>query len=89
VSEIELNRATNYLAGQAEVHRQTIGGYASEIADAWLLGDGASELVDVRGQYLAVTRERVRDVAQRYFDANRRVEGIVRGGAGAAVLNDG
>ena len=38
VSESELNQAINYLAGQAEVSRQSAGSLAGEILEAWLIG---------------------------------------------------
>jgi zinc protease len=79
VAPDELERAVNYLSGQAVVHRQTAGAVASEIVDAWLLGTGLDELIDPAAPYRAVTRESVRDVAARYLDHGWRAEGVVRG----------
>jgi zinc protease len=80
VTEDELSRAVNYLAGQARVQRQTAGAVAAELTDAWLIGSGLDELVDPAAPYRAVTREAVREVAVRWLDADRRSEGVVRGG---------
>ena len=46
VSETELRQAVNYLAGQAEVSRQSGGAVASEILEAWVAGYGLGELAD-------------------------------------------
>lgn len=81
VTEDELTRAVNYLAGQCLVQRQTAGAVASEIIDAWLVGTGLEEVADPAGPYRAVTREAVRAVAARYLDPAARAEGVVRGGA--------
>ena len=44
VSEAELQQAANYLAGQAEVGRQSAAGLAGEILEAWLIGNGLDDL---------------------------------------------
>lgn len=81
VTEGELERAVNYLAGQALVQRQTAGAIASEVVDAWLMGNGLEEIVDPAAPYRAVTRESVREVARRCLDPDLRAEGVVRGGS--------
>ncbi|MGE0438881.1 MAG: M16 family metallopeptidase [Gemmatimonadales bacterium] len=81
VTAEELDRAINYLAGQAMVQRQTAGSVAAEVVDCWLIGDGLAEFADPAEPYRAVTREAVREVAARYLHPDRRSEGVVRGGA--------
>jgi zinc protease len=83
VSEDELARAVRYLVGQSEVHRQTGAALASEILDAWLIGEGLGELVDPAAGYRAVTREGVREFAALYLEPEQRAEGLVVGSKGA------
>jgi zinc protease len=78
----ELARAVNYLSGQAQVRRQTSGAVASEIAEAWLLGEGLSEIADPASGYRAVGREQVLELTAGSLDPDRRVEGIIRGSPG-------
>jgi zinc protease len=80
VTESEVERSINYLAGQALVQRQTTGAIASELVDAWLVGEGLEELEDPTAGYRAVTRQAVIELAERYLDPERRAEGVVRGG---------
>jgi zinc protease len=79
VSGTELRQAVNYLAGQAEVSRQSGGAVAAEILEAWLAGSGLEELADPAAAYRAVTAEDVLRVAAASLDPERRVEGVVRG----------
>jgi zinc protease len=85
VTSEELARAVNYLAGQAQVQRQTIGAVAGEIAEAWLVGEGLSEIVDPAAPFRAVTAEAVRALCDECLDPGRRTEGIVRGAGTAAT----
>jgi zinc protease len=79
VSAIELEQAVNYLAGQAEVGRQSGSALAGEILEAWLIGSGLGDLENLGAAYRGVTAADVRQVAERYLDAGRKVEGVVRG----------
>ena len=79
VSPDELRRAVNYLAGQTTVHRQTASAQASEIVDAYLLGQGLAELDDPAAPYRQVTADAVQNVAATYLDPALRAEGRVRG----------
>jgi predicted Zn-dependent peptidase len=47
--------------------------------DAWMFGSGLHELLEYDTRVRAVTADEMREVARRYFDPQRRVEGIVRG----------
>jgi zinc protease len=79
VSEAELRQAVSYLAGQAEVNRQSGGAVAAEILEAWIAGTGLGELKDPGAVYRAVTPEDVLRVAGRSLHPARRAEGVVRG----------
>jgi zinc protease len=78
----ELSRAVHYLAGQAEVRRQSGAAVAGEILDAWLSGDGLGELLDPGAPYRRVTADDVLAVAARSLVPSRRAEGVVRGSGG-------
>ncbi len=75
----ELVRAISYLAGQAQVQRQTAAAVAGEVAESWLMGSGLEELADPAAGFKLVTAEAVRGLAVRYLDPSLREEGIVRG----------
>jgi hypothetical protein len=47
--------------------------------DAWMFGEGLHELLEHDDNVRAVTAEQMRELAQKYFDPEKRVEGIVRG----------
>jgi zinc protease len=79
VSVAELRQAVNFLAGQAEVSRQSGGALAGEILDAWVAGRVFGELVDPAAMFRKVTVVDVHGVAARSLDRSRRVEGVVRG----------
>ncbi len=83
----ELARAINYLAGQSEVRRQTAATVAGELADAWLVGDGLSELIDPAAPIRAVTGSMVQETCAEFLDPGLRTEGIVRGERMAAVAD--
>jgi zinc protease len=80
VGDTELRQAISYLAGQAEVGRQSGSAIAGEILEAWIAGAGLEEMADPAARYRSVTAEDVHRVASRYLDPVRRVEGVVRGG---------
>jgi zinc protease len=79
VSAAELTQAVNYLAGQAEVGRQSSGAWVGEILEAWMIGNGLGDLEDPAAAYRAVTAEEVLRVVESNLDPARRAEGIVRG----------
>ncbi len=83
VTDVELKRAQEYAIGVNAIRRQSGGAVLGEIADAWMFG-ALREIVDYERCVRAVTAEGIRAAAQRWFDPERRVEGIVRGaGKGA------
>jgi zinc protease len=79
VSRSELEQATNYLAGQAEVGRQSAAALAGEILEAWLIGNGLSDLENPAATFRAVTAEDVLRVARAYLVPGERAEGVIRG----------
>jgi zinc protease len=79
VSDDELSRAVNYLAGQREIARQTSSAVMDEILDAWFSGSGLAELVDPWHRYHSVTVDDVSAVCHRALAGGRCAEGIVRG----------
>jgi zinc protease len=79
ISEPELIQAVNYLAGQAEVSRQSAGSLAGEILEAWLIGNGLADLEDPAAAFRAVSAEDVLRVAQANLRPSAKAEGVVRG----------
>jgi predicted Zn-dependent peptidase len=79
VSQMELAQATSYLAGQAEVGRQSAAGLAGEILEAWLIGRGLGDLENPGALFRAVTEEDILRVAERYLRPSQRAEGVIRG----------
>jgi zinc protease len=79
VTPAELNQAINYLAGQAEVSRQSGSALAGEILEAWLIGKGLGDLEDPAAEFRSVSTEDVLRVADTYLQPERKVEGVVRG----------
>lgn len=84
-TEEELERARRYLIGTHAISQQSGGSVLGDAVNAWLFGEGLHELREVDQHIRAVTRADVVAVARQYFDANRCVEGIVRGHMHAAL----
>jgi zinc protease len=79
VFEDELRRAQTYSIGAHAIRRQSGGAILGEMIDAWWFGRGLDEMDEYEARVLAVTPAVVQEVAQRYFDPARVIEGIVRG----------
>jgi zinc protease len=79
VSEAELTQAVNYLAGQAEVSRQSAGSWAGEILEAWLIGNGLPDLQDPGAAFRAVSADDVLRVVEGNLRMAGKAEGVVRG----------
>jgi zinc protease len=80
VTAEELERAQRYAIGVHAIRQQSGGAVLGDVIDAYLFGS-LNELLDHDAKVTAVTAESMREVAERYFDPSRRVEGIVRGRA--------
>ncbi len=78
VSADELSRAQTYAIGTHAIRQQSGSSVLADVVDAWLFGRLA-ELDEFESRIRGVTPERMRAVAERYFDPARRVEGVVRG----------
>jgi zinc protease len=78
VTEEELARAKEYAVGSHAISQESGGVLLAEMLDAWMFG-GLGELLEYDTRVRAVTADQMRDVAKKYFDPTRRVEGIVRG----------
>jgi zinc protease len=79
VSIEEMTRAKEYVVGSHAISQESGGAQLGEMLDAWMLGEGLHELLEYDSRIRAVTADQMRDVARKYFDPERRVEGIVRG----------
>ncbi len=79
VSDEEMTRAKEYVVGSHAISQESGGAQLGEMLDVWMLGDGLHELLEYDARIRAVTADQMRDVARKYFDPERRVEGIVRG----------
>jgi zinc protease len=79
VSDDELAQAKSYAVGTHAIRQQSGGAVLADLLDAWLVGTGLEELDEYDGRVRAVTAREMRDLAARYFDETRLVEGIVRG----------
>jgi zinc protease len=84
VTADELARAKEYVVGSHAISQESGGAVLGELLDAWMFGSGLTELAEHDIRVREVTAERMREVARNYFDAERRVEGIVRGVEGSA-----
>jgi zinc protease len=81
VTAEELERSKRYTVGAWQIRGQTNAAQLGDLADALLLGRGLAELREFESAIHAVTADAILDLAQRYFDPERVVEGIVRGAA--------
>jgi zinc protease len=79
VTDDELRQAKAYAIGTHAIRQQSGGAVLSELIDAWLVGTGLEELDQFEQRVTAVTAREMRELAERYFDEERLVEGIVRG----------
>ncbi|MEP6779332.1 MAG: pitrilysin family protein [Gemmatimonadaceae bacterium] len=79
VSQEELSRAKTYLIGTHAIAQQSGASVLGDVIDAYLFGNGLGELTQFVQQVERVTAHDILLLAQKYFDAERRVEGVVRG----------
>jgi zinc protease len=75
----ELTSAKEYVVGSHAISQESGGALLGEMLDAWMFGGGLGELLEHDVRVRAVTADQMRDLARKYFDPKRRVEGIVRG----------
>jgi zinc protease len=79
VTEGEITRAKEYTVGSHAISQESGGAVLGELLDAWMFGSGLAEMERFEEKVRAVTAVEMRDLAVRYFDPERRVEGIIRG----------
>ncbi len=79
VSGDELSRAKEYIVGSNAISKESGAALLGEMLDAWMFGEGLRELLEYDSKVRDVTADELRDLARKYFDPERRVEGIVRG----------
>ena len=79
VSEEELRRAKTYLIGTHAIAQQSGASVLGDLIDAYLFGAGLNELTQFVPQVEHVSANDILQLAQKYFDPERRVEGVVRG----------
>ncbi len=79
VTERELSQAKTYALGIWAIRRESAAAVMGDIADAWLFGRSLSELTEYESRVRAVSAAQMMQLARRYFDPDRRVEGVVRG----------
>jgi zinc protease len=79
VTQEELTRAKRYTLGMHDIRQERGGAVLGDMVDAWLFGTGLHELRDFTARVEAVSADDILRLARRYFDPDRRVEGIVRG----------
>jgi zinc protease len=79
VTESEIARAKEYIVGSHAISQESGGAVLGELLDAWMFGSGLAEMQRFEEKVRAVTAAQMRDLAVRYFDPERRVEGIIRG----------
>src|SRR5438132_945834 len=79
VSAEELSRAKEYVVGSHAISQESGAALLGEMLDAWMFGEGLHELLEYDTRVRGVTAEQMRDIARKYFDPEKRVEGIVRG----------
>ena len=78
VTAAEISRAKEYTIGTHAIARESGGAVLGEMLDAWMFGSLA-EMDRFDDRVREVSALGMREVAARYFDSARRVEGIVRG----------
>jgi zinc protease len=79
VTPEELSRAKEYVVGSHAISQESGAALLGEMLDAWMFGEGLQELLEYDTRVRAVSADQMRDVARKYFDPEKRVEGIVRG----------
>jgi zinc protease len=84
ITEAEITRAKEYVVGSHAISRESGGAVLGELLDAWMFGSGLAEMERFEEKVRGVTAGQMRELAVRYFDPERRVEGIIRG-VGRAV----
>ena len=78
VSASELEQAQTYAIGVHAIRQQSVSAVLGDLVDAYLFGE-LRELSEFDARVRAVTAAQMQEIARRYFDGSRRVEGVIRG----------
>jgi zinc protease len=78
VTARELEQAQTYAIGVHAIRQQSGGAVLGDMIDAWMFGRLA-ELDEFEARVRGVTAASMQQAARTWFDADRRVEGIIRG----------
>lgn len=79
VTDEELTQAKEYTIGSHAISQELGSTLLAEMLDAWMFGSGLHEITEYESRVRGVTADQLREVALKYFDPEKRVEGIVRG----------
>jgi zinc protease len=84
VTDEELSRAKRYLLGMHDVRQERGGAVLGDMVDAWMFGTGLHEMDEFRDCIERVTANEILTLADRCFDPQSAVEGVVHGTAATA-----
>jgi zinc protease len=79
VAAEELDRARKYTLGAHAIRQESGAAILGDILDSWMFGSGLEELDEFEQRISAVTEADIQNVARKFFDPVRHVEGLVRG----------
>lgn len=79
VNDEELETAKKYITGMYQIHLETNPVLVKQYAKSILLGSGIKEVEEYPKKINLVTKEQIKEVAQRYFDSGNIAVGMIRG----------
>jgi zinc protease len=79
VEDHELETAKRYITGMYQILMETNSALVKQYAKAQLLGRGIEEVEKYSQKINQVTKEQIREVAKKYFNAESLAIGVVRG----------
>lgn len=79
LSDEEVTRSQRYTIGTWQIRNQTNAAQLNDLLEAHLLGRGIEEITEFEARIRAVDAKQIQEVAQRYFNPEFAVEGVVRG----------
>ncbi len=79
VDDDELETAKRYITGMYQIYLQTNSALVKQYAKAELLGRGMEEVEEYTEKINQVTKEQIKEAANKYFDVNSLAAGMIRG----------
>lgn len=79
IKDEELTIAKNYISGMYQIHLETNSARVKQYAKSELLGRGIEEVEGYPQKINRVTKEQIREVAERYFDPKNLAVSVIRG----------